>query len=121
MDVGTDLASPLGIQSFPECRVSRVMLLFKSTAPYFPIQMAGSVYPHTLLPLDSPSHFVHSMGNTTRKEWKTCIARREDLQATPCWSILRSCLPRVVELQRTTVFHYSLVRSPSLSAITLPY
>src|SRR5882757_199561 len=72
--------------------------------------MAGCIYPHTLLSLDPPSRVVHSMGNSTRKEWPTCTARGEHLQATPCWSILRSCLPRVVELQRTTVFHNSLVR-----------
>jgi len=111
MNVGTDLTSPLGAQSFAECRVSGAILLFKID-PYLPTQMASRIYPHTLLPLDSPSRVVRSMGNTPRKSWQICPAPCEHFQATSCRSILRSRLPRVVELQRTTVFHYSLVRPP---------
>jgi hypothetical protein len=77
-----------------------------------PIQMASRIYPHTLLSLDPPSRVVPSMGNTTRKARQTCTSLHEPLQATSCWSVLCSCLPRLVEPQRPTIFHYSLVCPP---------
>jgi hypothetical protein len=112
MDVGTHLISSLCIQSFAECRVSGAILLSKSTAPYLPFTDGESHISHTLLSLDPPSCVVRSMGNTTRKAWQIRTASHEHLQATPCRGVLRSRLPRVVELQRPTVFYYSLVRPP---------
>jgi len=81
--------------------------------------MASRIYPNTLLSLDPPSCFVPSMGNTTRTARQTCTTLHEPLQATPCWSVLRPRLPRVVELQRPTIFHYPLVR-PSLPSPRYP-
>ena len=82
--------------------------------------MASRIYSHTLLPLDSPSRFLRSMGNTARKAWKARAARREHLQPTPCRSLLRPRLPRVVEFQCSAVFRYSLVR-PLLSLQHNPF
>ena len=72
--------------------------------------MASRVYSYTLLPLDPPSRLVRSMGNVARKAWQVRAARSEHLQATSCWGVLRPRLPRMVELQCTAIFRYSLVR-----------